>query len=62
MIPLVLNHLKQLSLSGGTFEWPVKTFKSGPRKDMRCIDPIAYDMADAYVIARAGIVSDNLVG
>tara|TARA_R110002060_G_scaffold25137_5_gene34278 strand:+ start:790 stop:1365 length:576 start_codon:yes stop_codon:yes gene_type:complete len=53
---------KQLSLDGGTFEWPIKIFKSGPRKDMRCIDPIAYDMADAYVIARAGIVSGNLAG
>ena len=52
---------EQLSSGGGMFVWPIKTFKSGPRKGMQCIDPISYDMADAYVIARAGIACGMLV-
>ena len=35
------------------FSWPTKTLKSGPRKDQVIADPGCYDMADAYVIARA---------
>lgn len=35
--------------------WPMKTLKSGPRKGLTILDPIAFDMADAYVIASAGI-------
>jgi len=35
------------------FKWPTKTLKSGPRKDQVITHPGCYDMADAYVIARA---------
>jgi Holliday junction resolvasome RuvABC endonuclease subunit len=35
--------------------WPFKILKSGPRKGLEILDPAAYDMADAYVIAKAGI-------
>ena len=38
-----------------THQWPIKTLKSGPRKGQQLLDPIAYDMADAYVIAKAGM-------
>ena len=40
-------------------KWPRKTLKSGPRKGIEILDPGAYDMADAYVIAKAGLVSFN---
>ena len=33
--------------------WPTKTLKSGPRKNQVVVEPGCYDMADAYVIARA---------
>ena len=35
------------------YDWPTKTLKSGPRKDLVITDPVCYDMADAYVIACA---------
>jgi len=36
------------------YQWPTKILKSGPRKGL-CINlPECFDMADAYVIARAG--------
>ena len=35
--------------------WPYKILKSGPRKGLKILDTAAYDMADAYVIAKAGI-------
>ena len=37
------------------FKWPTKVLKSGPRKGIEILAPGCYDMADAYVIARAGI-------
>jgi Holliday junction resolvasome RuvABC endonuclease subunit len=37
--------------------WPTKTLKSGPRKGHVILDPACYDMADAYVIARAGVMN-----
>jgi Holliday junction resolvasome RuvABC endonuclease subunit len=37
------------------FNWPTKVLKSGPRKGIEILTPGCYDMADAYVIARAGI-------
>ena len=37
------------------YKWPEKTLKSGPRKGMVIVDPKSYDMADAYVVALAGI-------
>jgi len=39
------------------FNWPRKILKSGPRKGQEILDPGAYDMADAYVIAKAGQLS-----
>jgi len=38
------------------FKWPTKVLKSGPRKDQCILDPVSYDMADAYVISRAGLI------
>ena len=37
--------------------WPMKTLKGGPRKGQIILDPRAYDMTDAYVIARAGLLT-----
>ena len=37
--------------------WPTKILKGGPNKGNEIIDPSAYDMADAYVICRAGILN-----
>ena len=37
--------------------WPKKTLKSGPRKGIVILDPVCYDMADAYVISRAGLMN-----
>ena len=36
-----------------SFEWPTKTLRNGPRKGTVVLEPGCYDMADAYVIARA---------
>jgi Holliday junction resolvasome RuvABC endonuclease subunit len=38
-------------------QWPMKTMKSGPRKGQVILDPRTYDMTDAYVIARAGLLT-----
>ena len=35
------------------YEWPTKTLRNGPRKGTVVLEPGCYDMADAYVIARA---------
>ena len=40
-------------------EWPIKVLKSGPRKGAAILDPVAFDMADAYVIALAGLTIGN---
>ena len=41
----------------GYYTWPIKKLKSGPRKGMTILHPGCYDAADAFVIARAGIVN-----
>jgi Holliday junction resolvasome RuvABC endonuclease subunit len=41
-------------LTNTDHQWPVKTLKSGPRKGQVVLETGCYDMADAYVIARAG--------
>lgn len=41
------------------FDWPQKTLKSGPRKGLTILDPSAFDMSDAYVIAQAGCKMNN---
>jgi len=37
-------------------DWPTRVMKSGPRKGLVVLEDFVYDMADAYVIARAGLV------
>jgi Holliday junction resolvasome RuvABC endonuclease subunit len=39
------------------YAWPTKTLKSGPRRGVTIQDPVCYDMADAYVISKAGLVN-----
>jgi hypothetical protein len=45
---------KEMSDTDNQYQWPVKTLKSGPRKGKTILEPGCYDMADAFVIARAG--------
>jgi hypothetical protein len=44
-----------------SFNWPTKILKSGPRKGQQVLIDPCYDMADAYLIARAGqaLVNQN---
>lgn len=42
------------------FTWPTKIMKSGKRKGQTVLESSVYDMADAYVIAQAGIASKIL--
>jgi len=44
-------------LIGTGYTWPVKTLKSGPRKDQVVLVSGCYDMADAYVIASAALMN-----
>ena len=39
--------------------WPTKILQSGPRKGQEIIIDEAYDMADAWVIAKAGYISEQ---
>ena len=41
------------------YKWPEKILKSGPRKGVAVLENGCFDMADAYVIARAGQVLNN---
>ena len=45
-----------LSRDNKLFSWPTKILMSGPRKGQEILNTISYDMADAYVIAKAGIM------
>ena len=38
---------------GNLFCFPTKILKSGPRKGLEVTNKVSYDMADAYVIAKA---------
>jgi Holliday junction resolvasome RuvABC endonuclease subunit len=38
------------------YEWPTKILQSGPRKGQTVLIDQVYDMADAWVIARAGFI------
>ena len=38
---------------GDIFEFPTKILKSGPRKGQEVTNKVSYDMADAFVIAKA---------
>ena len=42
------------------YQWPIKTLKSGRRKGEMILDSSSYDMADAYVICRAGWYKLNI--
>ena len=46
-----------LSETGFVQQWPMKKMKSGPRKGLVILDTRTYDMTDAYVIARAGLLA-----
>lgn len=45
-----------LESSNTIVDWPYKILKSGPRKGQKILDPAAYDMSDAYVICKAGMM------
>ena len=53
----VLEQVK--SIVGDKHEWPTKTLKSGPRKGQTVYDKTSYDMADAFVIAKAYWIEKN---
>ena len=38
------------------FAWPTKTLKSGPRKGLEIEGASCYDIADSFVVAKAGFV------
>ena len=40
-------------------KWPTKILQSGPRKGTEVIVKEAYDMADAWVVAKAGYISEE---
>jgi hypothetical protein len=44
-------------LSGSSFEWPVKVLRGGPNKGKTVVEPGCYDLADALVIASAGMLA-----
>ena len=44
---------------GDAFDFPTKILKSGPRKGLEVTDKVSYDMADAYVIAKANWIEKN---
>ena len=52
----VNDHLDSV---GDVYQWPIKLLKGGPRKGTEILDPTTYDMADAYVIALAGVTSSS---
>jgi Holliday junction resolvasome RuvABC endonuclease subunit len=56
----VKEQLLEWAKNNVQYDWPVKTLKSGPRKGIVVNDPRGYDMVDAYVIARAGLLSCKL--
>ena len=51
----VLNWITANALK--SYPWPTKTLKSGPRKGRVVLEPGCYDMADAYVVAAAGLMN-----
>ena len=42
-------------------EWPTKVLQSGPRKGQEIIIEEAKDMADAWVVAKAGYISSQVL-
>ena len=47
------------ALSDVEYPWPIKILKHGPRKGKHIFDPVCYDIADAFVIAQAGLKLPN---
>ena len=47
---------QDLKKTNTNIAWPFKILKSGPRKGQQILDPSAYDMSDAYVICKAGML------
>ena len=47
-----------IQISDTNHQWPIKILKGGPRKGDQVLEPSCYDMADAYVIAKAGILNN----
>ena len=56
----VLRQVKEVV--GDAFVFPTKVLKSGPRKGMVVYEKYAYDMADAFVIAKAMWLEKNQNG
>jgi Holliday junction resolvasome RuvABC endonuclease subunit len=44
---------------GDLFDFPTKILKSGPRKGQEVTNKVSYDMADAFVIAKASWLEKN---
>jgi hypothetical protein len=44
---------------GDIFEFPTKILKSGPRKGQEVTNKVSYDMADAFVIAKAAWIEKS---
>ena len=47
---------QDLNKTNTNIDWPFKILKSGPRKGQKVLDTSAYDMSDAYVICKAGML------
>ena len=45
-----------------SWQWRMKTLSAGPRKGLTVLDEVCYDMADAYVVARAGLLGVGPAG
>ena len=41
----------------GSYTWPTKVLRNGPRRGQTILEAGCYDMADAYVIASAGLMN-----
>ena len=46
-------------IKSSNYKWPKRTMKSGPRKGQVVLENGCYDIADAYVIARSGLISEQ---
>jgi|TARA_E500000331_G_scaffold351816_1_gene399184 hypothetical protein len=53
----VKEQLLKWAVKNVDYQWPRKTLKSGPRKGLDVPDPGSYDMVDAYIVTKAGIIT-----
>jgi len=51
------EQIAEWSIKNVGYDWPMKTLKSGPRKGKVIMDSRSYDMMDAYIVAKAGLVN-----